>query len=87
MCDQKWYDLYLWIFPKSDELYRIKHISEKDSNKYYNDWLNMNELHDGMQVLEGSTPWSEPAPTITDVTPDWINEQHNELENNNGTTK
>lgn len=75
MPNTMWYDLYLWIIPDSNTLYKLGHIDLEDAKKYSNQWFEANELHDYMYVLEGSTPWSEPKPTIVDISPEWIYEQ------------
>lgn len=72
-------DLYLWIIPNSNTLYKISNLTKEEADLYANRWLEMNELHDYMYVLEGSTPWTEPAPTIIDKSPEWISLQEKEL--------
>ena len=74
------YDLYLWYFSNTDTSYRIKHISQTDAEKYYKDWLDSNDSHDGMYVLETSTPWiNELSKEIIDVTPEWMYQQISEV--------
>ncbi len=70
--DNTFYDLYLYLVPESDKLTKIPHLSKDDAKKYADYWFEMNELHDYMLVIEGSTPWYEPAPSIEVKTPEWI---------------
>ena len=80
MSDTKLYnDLYLYTIPENDKLVKIPHLSRDDAEKYARYWLEMNELHDYMLVLEGSTPWSEPEPDISVKSPDWIFEQNKKI--------
>lgn len=74
-------DLYLWIEPKRDELYRLGNLTLDEANHYAMMWFEANETHDYMIVLEGSKPWVEPKPTIIDVGIDWIDEQIKEILN------
>ena len=67
----QYYDIYLWEFPKSDELIKIAHLSREDAERLSNKWFEMNEFHDYMLVTEGSTPWYD-EPTITVKTREWI---------------
>ena len=72
-------DLYLWIIPDSNTLYKIGNLTKEEADLYSQRWQEMNELHDSMYVLQGSTPWSDPVPTIIDKTPEWISLQYSEL--------
>jgi hypothetical protein len=74
-------DLYLWVAPKNDVLYKLGSISHDDADHYAMMWFEANELHEYMYVIEGSKPWSEPEPTIIDITPDWIKNELEKLEN------
>ena len=70
--DNTFYDLYLYIVPQNDKLFKIPHLTREDADKYAQYWFDMNEMHDYMLVTENSTPWSEPAPSIEIKTPEWI---------------
>ena len=70
--DDIFYDLYLYVAPESDKLNKIPHLTRECAEMYAKHWFEMNELHEFMLVTEGSTPWSEPIPTIVEKTPEWI---------------
>ena len=74
-----WFDLYLYLVPNSDKLVKIPHLKREDAETYAQDWFEMNEMHDYMLVVEGSTPWGEITPTITIVTPEWVKDQYDKL--------
>lgn len=76
---EAFYDLYLYLIPHNDELVKIPHLLREDAKNYASKWFEMNDLHDYMLVVEGSTPWSEPAPIITEKTPEWIELEYAEL--------
>ena len=68
-------DLYLWVIPNNDTLYRITNIDFDKANEYAVKWFGGNENNDYMIVLVGSTPWIDPVPTIIDIFPEWIDQQ------------
>ena len=68
-------DLYLWVIPNNDTLYRIANIDFDQANEYAIKWFGGNEKNDYMIVLIGSTPWIDPVPTIIDIFPEWIDQQ------------
>lgn len=73
------YDLYLYVIPKSDKLVKIPHLSKTEADNYARCWFDMNELHDYMLVTEGSKPWSEPAPSIEIQSPEWILSEYRKI--------
>ena len=79
MTDEPFFDLYLYSVNQVENLTKIPHLSREDAKKYSLDWLEMNELHDYILVIEGSKPWYEPEPTITIKTPEWIVQEYNKL--------
>ncbi len=77
MSTDLYYDIYLWVFPESNKLTKIGHLSRKDAERLANKWFEMNELHDYMLVTEGSTPWYD-EPVITVKPREWL-ENLNEI--------
>lgn len=74
-------DLYLWIIPDNNKLYKIGHLTKEQADTYAKEWFDISEIHDYMYVLEGSTPWSIPVPTIIEKNPEWISLQNKEVNN------
>lgn len=74
-----WFDLYLYVFPDNNKLVKIPHLSRTDAIKYARQWLDMNDLHDYVLVLEDDTPWGVEKPDITVETPEWITSEYNKL--------
>ncbi len=72
-------DLYLWVEPKRDVLYKLGNITIIDANDYAVQWFTASTGHDYMMALIGSTPWTEPKPTIIDISPEWILEKIKEV--------
>lgn len=68
---EQWFDLYLFLVGEPNVLYKIGHLSKEDADKYADYWIEMNDMHDYMLVLEGSTPWND-DPTIIEKSPEWI---------------
>ena len=66
-----YFDIYLWVFPNSDKLIKISHLSNEDAKRLTDKWYELNELHDFMLVLEGSTPWTE-EPEIEEKPKEWL---------------
>lgn len=79
--DEKYFDLYLYTVPESNKLVKIPHLLWTEAKKYGVEWCNMNELHDYILVIEGSTPWSDPIPEIIVKDYDWMIEEFNKLSN------
>ena len=70
-------DLYLWIAPDRHILYKVSNLDWDYANELAMLWFGMNEVNDYMFVIKGSTPWTEPKPTIIDISPEWIIEKTN----------
>ena len=79
MAEERFFDLYLWIIPDNDTLYKLGHLTKEQADAYAKQWLDISEIHDYMYVLEGSTPWSTPAPTIIEKSIEWISLQNKEV--------
>jgi hypothetical protein len=60
----KMVDLYLWVIPNNDVLYKIGHLSFTEATECSVKWFEKDANNDYMIVTEDSTPWSEPKPTI-----------------------
>ena len=73
-------DLYLWIIPHSDVLYKLGGIDRETADHYAMLWFSADDNNDYMYVLEGSKPWSTPEPTIHDITIEWIENKIKNLE-------
>ena len=80
--DTMYFDLYLYIVPKNDNLVRIPHLTRDIANKYAHMWLDMNELHECILVTEDSTPWGPEIPDITIRDLDWMNKEYSILKRN-----
>lgn len=78
MSDQ-WFDLYLFLVGEANVLYKLSHLSKEDADKYADYWIEMNDMHDYMLVLEGSTPWDD-TPTIIEKSPEWISLEYARLQ-------
>ena len=76
---ENFFDLYLYVIPESDKLVKIPHLTRDEAETYASQWFDINELHDYMLVTEDSTPWSEPVPTITVKSPEWISLEYNKF--------
>ena len=76
---KKFFDLYLYVIPESDKLVKIPHLTLNEAEKYAIQWFDINDLHDYMLVTEGSTPWSDPIPSITVKDPEWISLEYNKF--------
>lgn len=77
----RFFDLYLFVFGEENVLYKLEHLSEEDAHKYAEYWFEMNELHDYILVLSGSTPWSDESKlSIVLKSPEWISLEHAKLE-------
>ena len=66
-----YYDIYLWTFSNNKELIKIPHLTHDDAVRLTSKWYELNELHDYMLVLEGSTPWLE-KPNIVEKDKQWL---------------
>lgn len=79
--DDHFFDLYLFIFGEPNVLYKLEHLSEEDAHKYAQYWFDMNELHDYILVLSGSTPWNDESElTIIPKSPEWISLEYAKLQ-------
>lgn len=72
MTNDNFYDLYLFNVLETDKLFKLPHLTKEEADKYSLEWFELNNLHDYIFVIEGSTPWTEPKPTIVIKTPEWI---------------
>ena len=79
MADERFLDLYLWIIPDSNTLYKLGHLTKEQADTCAQQWFDISEIHDYMYVREGLTPWSTPAPTIIEKSPEWIFMQDKEI--------
>ena len=69
--DDKFFDIYLWTFPENDKLIKISHLTHEEAKKLSDRWYELNELHDYMLVVEGSTPFMD-EPSIDIQTKEWL---------------
>ena len=72
---EKKIDLYLWIEPDRHVLYKASNLDWDYANELSIRWFGADENNDYMFVIKGSTPWTEPKPTIIDISPEWIIEK------------
>ena len=71
--DEKFFDIYLWTFPENNKLIKISHLTHDEATRLSDKWYELNELHDFMLVLEGSTPFMD-EPSVTLQTKEWLEE-------------
>ncbi len=69
--DDKFFDIYLWTFPENDKLIKINHLTHEEAKSFADRWHKLNEFHDYMLVVEGSTPFMD-EPTIEIKTKEWF---------------
>lgn len=74
------YDLYLYVTSDPNTLYKLSHLTNTEVHTYSEYWFEMNEMHDYIVVLEGSTLWYD-HPTIIEKTPEWISLEYDKLYN------
>ena len=66
------FDIYLWIYPKTDNLIKIDNVPETEVNKYTTKWLNKNPNNDCM-IASIEENYYPTGANVTIATDEWLN--------------